>query len=157
MKKIALLAVCGLSFVSCATILTGTNTKIAFASEPSGAKVLYKGQEKCTTPCIATFNKSLSNVNVEYKLENYPTKNVNLNRNFNGTTILNVLLGGIIGIGIDVATGSVMNYTDNSYFVDFNKDSVAAKKVKKDEMNAPAATGTAASAASDTAVSAVSN
>lgn len=69
---------------------------------------------------------------------------------------LNVLLGGIIGIGIDVATGSVMNYTDNSFFVDFNKDSVAAKKVKKDELNAPAASGTA-SAAPDTAVNAVSN
>ncbi len=157
MKKIALLAVCGLSFVSCATILTGTNDKIAFTSEPSGAKVFYKGQEKCTTPCVTTLNKSLSSVNVEYRLADYPAKNVMLERKFNGVTILNVLLGGIIGIGVDVATGSVMNYTDNSYFVDFNKDSVAAKKVKKDELNAPAATGTGAPSASDTAVSAVSN
>ena len=147
MKKIALLA-SGLSLASCATIISGTNEKIAFTSEPSGAKVLYKGQEKCTTPCVATFNKSLSAVNVEYRHSDFPAKNVDLNRSFNGVTVLNVLLGGIIGIGIDVATGSVMNYTDNSYFVNFNDDSVAAKKVKKEEVNA---TGTAVPAAGSVA------
>jgi len=159
MKKISLLVVCGLALSSCATILTGTNDKISFTSEPSGAKVLYKGQEKCTTPCVTTFNKSLSAVNVEYKLANYPTKTVDLNRKFNSVTILNVLLGGLIGIGIDLATGSTMNYTDNSYFVDFNKDSVASKKVKKDEINAPVAASDASgtSAASTSAISASAN
>jgi hypothetical protein len=41
-----------------------------------------------------------------------------------------------------------MNYTDNSYFVNFNDDSVAAKKVKKEEVNA---TGTAVPAAGSVA------
>lgn len=156
MKKVALL-VCGVSLTSCATILSGTNEKISFTSEPSGAKVLYKGVEKCTTPCVSMLNKSLSAVNVEYKHTDFPSKNVSLNRSFNGVTVLNVLLGGIIGVGVDLATGSVMNYTDNSYFVDFNNDSVAAKKLKNDELNAAATSGTDTSTVSDPAVSTIVN
>jgi hypothetical protein len=150
MKKILFFAVASMSLTSCATIFSGTSEKISFTSEPAGAKVFYKGLEKCTTPCVTQFNKSLSSVDVEYRHPNFPSKSVNLPREFNATTILNVLVGGIIGIGIDAATGSMMNYTDNSFFVDFNKDTMASQKISKDKIKVAAAENATPSSAPST-------
>ena len=48
-----------LSLTSCATIFTGTTDKITFNSKPEGAKVYYKGYEKCVTPCSFNVNRGL--------------------------------------------------------------------------------------------------
>ena len=104
-----------LSTTSCATIFTGTKDSISFSSNPEGAKVIHKGIEKCTTPCTAEIPRSLGKQMVTFEKEGFDKKEVKLVKNFNAVSLLNILLGGAIGIGIDAATGSLTKYSPKEY------------------------------------------
>jgi len=121
MKRI-LSFVLGLSIVlsttSCATIFTGTKDSITFTTTPEGAKVIHKGVEKCLTPCTAEIPRGLGKQMVMFQKEGFETKEVKLTKTFNPVTLLNILLGGAIGVGIDAATGSLIKYSPKSYTVD---------------------------------------
>jgi hypothetical protein len=121
MKKklsISLLIAAALSVTSCATIITGTKDKISFTSTPEGAKVMHKGVEKCTTPCTAEIPRSLSKQTVTFEKEGFSNKEVKLTKTFNAVSLVNILLGGAIGIGIDAATGSLTKYSPKEYKVE---------------------------------------
>ena len=107
-----------LSTTSCATIFTGTQDSIAFSSSPEGAKVFHNGIEKCTTPCTAKIQRSLSKQMVTFEKEGFEKKEVKLTKNFNAVTLLNIILGGAIGVGIDAATGSLTKYSPKKYDVE---------------------------------------
>lgn len=100
-----------ISTTSCATIITGTSDKISFTSTPEGAKVLHKGVEKCTTPCETKIPRSLSKQTITLEKEGYVSQEVKLTKTFNAVTLVNILLGGAIGVGIDAATGSLTKYS----------------------------------------------
>jgi hypothetical protein len=116
--SIVLLLGITLSTTSCATIITGTKDKITFNSTPEGAKVLHKGIEKCTTPCTVPISRGLGKQMVTFEKEGYESKEVKLTKNFNAVTLVNILIGGIIGIGIDTATGSITKYSPKVYTVE---------------------------------------
>lgn len=107
-----------LSTTSCATIFTGTKDSITFTTTPEGAKVIHKGVEKCLTPCTAEIPRGLGKQMVMFQKEGFETKEVKLTKTFNPVTLLNILLGGAIGVGIDAATGSLTKYSPKSYTVD---------------------------------------
>ncbi|AZA86133.1 PEGA domain-containing protein [Chryseobacterium shandongense] len=110
-----------LSATSCASIITGTKDKITFNSTPEGAKVFHKGIEKCTTPCTAEIPRSLSKQMVTFEKEGYTNKEVKLTKTFNTVTLINILLGGAIGVGIDAATGSLTKYSPKEYKVELEQ------------------------------------
>lgn len=107
-----------LSTTSCATIFTGTKDSITFTTTPEGAKVIHRGVEKCLTPCTAEIPRGLGKQMVMFQKEGFETKEVKLTKTFNPVTLLNILLGGAIGVGIDAATGSLTKYSPKSYTVD---------------------------------------
>ncbi|SHE48517.1 PEGA domain-containing protein [Chryseobacterium takakiae] len=119
--SVVLLAGIALSVTSCASILTGTKDKITFNSTPEGAKVFHKGIEKCTTPCTAEIPRSLSKQMVTFEKEGFTTKEVKLTKTFNPVTLVNILLGGAIGVGIDAATGSLTKYSPKEYKVELDQ------------------------------------
>lgn len=116
MKKFYLSALCA-SFLltSCATVFTGADDMLAFKSEPDGAKVFYKDVEKCTTPCETKINRSMSKQSVVFKKEGYQDQEVQLVSKFNPITLINIAAGGIIGMGIDMATGAFMKKDQKEY------------------------------------------
>ncbi|WP_415326776.1 PEGA domain-containing protein [Chryseobacterium sp. MMS23-Vi53] len=116
--SIVLLVGITLSTTSCATIFTGTRDKITFNSTPEGAKVFHKNVEKCTTPCTVAIPRSLSKQTVTFQKEGFNDKEVKLTKNFNAVTLLNIILGGAIGVGIDAATGSLTKYSPKAYTVE---------------------------------------
>jgi hypothetical protein len=119
MKKTLLaVAITSLSLSSCATIFTGTKDEITFNSSPEGATVFHRGVEKCTTPCTTSLNRSLNPENVDLKMIGYEPKTVGLSKEFNAVTLLNILLGGIIGLGVDAATGSLTKYDQKKYNIE---------------------------------------
>lgn len=121
MKKIlstGLFAILVLSTTSCATILTGTKDPITFNSQPEGAKVMFKGVEKCVTPCTVDITRGLGKQMVEIKKDGYNTKELQLDKKFNPVTLVNILLGGVIGMGVDLATGSFVKYDQKTYTAD---------------------------------------
>ncbi|MDR2235077.1 MAG: PEGA domain-containing protein [Chryseobacterium sp.] len=117
--KLSAVVLLGIAFstTSCATIFTGTKDKISFTSTPEGAKVMHKGVEKCTTPCTAEIPRSLSKQTITFEKEGFTSKEIKLMKNFNAVTLLNIVLGGAIGVGIDAATGSLTKYSVKKYDV----------------------------------------
>lgn len=116
--SIVLMLGIALSTTSCATIFTGTQDSIAFSSNPEGAKVFHKGIEKCTTPCTTKIPRALGKQMVTFEKEGFEKKEVKLTKNFNAVTLLNIILGGAIGVGIDAATGSLTKYSPKKYDVE---------------------------------------
>ncbi|AZA83119.1 PEGA domain-containing protein [Chryseobacterium lactis] len=116
--SIVLLVGAMFSVTSCATIFTGSKDKISFNSSPEGAKVFHKGIEKCITPCTAEIPRSLSKQMVTFEKEGFNNKEVKLTKTFNPVTLLNILFGGAIGVGIDAATGSLTKYSPKKYEVE---------------------------------------
>lgn len=113
LKFSSLLLAGAFSLTSCATIFTGTSDAITFNSSPEGAKVYEAGVEKCTTPCTYKVSRSLSQKTVELRKEGYENKVVGLDSKFNSVSILNLF--GLLGWGIDAATGSLKKYDTKVY------------------------------------------
>ena len=127
MKKIITLSMmifALMSFTSCATIFTGSKDTLSFNSNTSGAAVYKDGIKLCTTPCNVRMKRSLSEVDVELKLEGYQTHLITLDRKFNAVSIIN--LGSLLGWGIDALTGSIMKYDRKGYEVDLDPVKTAA-------------------------------
>lgn len=121
MKKVLLLLVSTLLLTSsCATIFTGTKDTIHFNSSPEGATVYKDGVELCTTPCSSEIKRSLSDEQVEFKLDGYDTKIITLDREFNVVSVIN--LTSLLGWAIDAATGSIMKYDKKAYDIELEPD-----------------------------------
>jgi hypothetical protein len=105
---------------SCAIILTGTRDTIRFDSNPKGAIVYLDGLEVCKTPCSTLVKRSISEKFAEIKLDEYETRVITLDRKFNAVSIIN--LTGILGWGIDAATGALMKYDRKSYDIKLDKE-----------------------------------
>lgn len=99
------IAVASLIFISCATIFKGSTDDVSFSSDPSGAKVYVNGNLLGTTP-IQLELKSKNSYTIEFKKEGYETKTVLLNNSVGAGWIILDILGGLIPIIIDAATGN---------------------------------------------------
>ena len=102
-----------LFMTSCATLFTGTKDRITFTSNPPGATIYLDGVELCRTLCTTYIKRSIADTYVEFKLDDYETKLIKLNKEFNIISVIN--LGNLFGWGIDALSGSVMKYDRKSY------------------------------------------
>jgi hypothetical protein len=116
MKFASLAAVAALGVVvsGCASIVEGTTQSIAITTSPQpGAKCTLKNSEGTwyvTTPGNAQVHKTKHDLDVVCTLAGFKDGHSTVAPHFNGATVGNVIAGGIIGIGIDAATGANFNY-----------------------------------------------
>lgn len=89
----------------CATIVSGTTQKVSLSTQPSGAEAKADGNLTLKTPALITLERKMDHT-IEVSKEGYKTVTVYVHRAFNEMATGNVLLGGIIGAGIDAGTGS---------------------------------------------------
>jgi len=99
------IAVTILTFSSCATIFKVSTYDVSFSSDPTGAKVYVNGSLLGTTP-VQLELKSKNSYTIEFKKDGYETKTVLLNNSVGGGWIVLDILGGLIPIVIDAATGN---------------------------------------------------
>jgi len=116
MGSLVIAAVC---MTSCATIFTGTKDRIYFKSNVPGATVSLNDNELCKTPCDTKIKRRLGTTMVEVKADGYEPKLIELDKQFNIVSVIN--LTNLIGWGIDLATGSVMSYDQKVYKVELTK------------------------------------
>lgn len=102
-----------LFMTSCATLFTGTKDRITFNTNPSGATIYIDGVEQCKTPCTMKVKRSISDTDVEFKLDGYETRLITLSKEFNVVSVIN--LGNLLGWGIDALSGAVMKYDRKTY------------------------------------------
>ena len=89
----------------CATIVSGTTQKMSVTSQPTDAIAKVDNNLSARTPATFTLERRHDHT-IEISKEGYKTTSVMIKRTFNGMATGNVLLGGIIGGGIDAASGA---------------------------------------------------
>ena len=111
---VAAIAALGVALSGCASIVEGTTQSIAVTSPPTdGAKCVLKSSEGTyyvTTPGNATVHKTKNDLDVNCTKTGFKDAHTTIPSHFNGATAGNILAGGVIGLGIDAATGANYNY-----------------------------------------------
>ena len=124
MKKLALVAAIGAAFTlpACATVTRGTNTAWEVTSSPSGASVETSNGYQCrATPCSIRMPRR-SEFIATLRLPGHQDATVTVtNRVATGGGVAmagNVIVGGIIGAGVDAGTGAMLDLTPNPAHVE---------------------------------------
>lgn len=118
MNKIFAAALCAaLALSGCATITRGSNDVLQVVTVPSGASVQTSNGYSCeTTPCVLKMPRRSEFV-VTLRKRGCKTARVNVTHvtaNSGAAGVAgNVLVGGIIGLGVDAATGASQDLVPN--------------------------------------------
>ena len=134
MKCILSLALTGLVLSGCATVTRGSNEDVMFTSVPTGAHVTTTNGYNCTTPCELKMKRKDKFV-AAFRHDDQ-TRQVQVSTQVAGgggaALAGNVIAGGVIGIGVDAATGASLNHTPNPVHVDFTRPAPVMKKAEED-------------------------
>ncbi len=114
---VALVALAG-----CASITRGSTNEVSFTSVPVGAEITTSTGQNCTTPCTMIFERREEFVATFTMGEEVRTIDVttDLAANGAGAAAGNILAGGVIGLGIDAATGATLDHFPDPVHADFN-------------------------------------
>ena len=107
-KSIACLAaIVGLAFgvEACSAIFNGSMQKVTINSSESGADITIDGNNVGKTPTSVNLKRGKSHV-IEVKKAGFDTYRVTTENSITGWFWGNLLCGGVVGIVIDLATGS---------------------------------------------------
>jgi hypothetical protein len=118
--SVSLLISCVL-LTSCATILEGSRQEVSIHSNPAGANIFINGENKGATPRTILMKRKISARTVVLSIDGYENYEVNTKRKLNGYFFGNILLGGVIGMAIDAATGAMYRITPAFIDVDLKK------------------------------------
>jgi hypothetical protein len=107
----------------CASVTRGTTENISIASTPSGAQADVAGLDVptvCVTPCVVQAKRN-ADIVVTVSKEGFEPQVVPLTKDVSGSGGAgfagNLLLGGIVGMGVDAATGAAMDHKPNPVIV----------------------------------------
>ncbi len=139
MQKIficAVLMVFILTMSGCATITCGPNQRVPVSTNPPGATVSVDGTGSHKTPTTLKLRRKTDH-NLIFTKEGYETEHVLLMHVISGAVAGNILLGGLIGWGVDAMTGAQWKLVPESVHVEMKRltnatATSASRAVKKD-------------------------
>ncbi|MEK4034581.1 hypothetical protein WOC76_10920 [Methylocystis sp. IM3] len=124
MNKLALCfgLVTSTAMAGCATMTRGTTQTVAINTPgaPGAVCTLISpsiGTQTVTTPGVVTLAKGSSAVSIRCSKECYSDGTGVLASNMDGMTAGNVVVGGVIGLGVDAATGAMNQYAPQADIV----------------------------------------
>ena len=118
MRRTILVTVLPLLMVlaGCATIIKGTTQSISLKTPPAeGAQCELKNAEGTwyvTTSGSVTVHKTKTDLTVICTKAGFQDATATIPARFNGVTAGNILLGGIVGLTVDAASGANYGYTE---------------------------------------------
>lgn len=111
---VVLVAIGAFQVAGCASIIKGSTAAINVTSPPvTGANCTLsssQGNWQLTTPASVTVERSKEDIQVRCTKEGYQDASAIIPSNFEGWTVGNLVFGGIIGVGVDAATGAMNDY-----------------------------------------------
>jgi len=136
MKKIfglMLVVAAGILMSSCASILKGSTQKVAIISEPEGARIYVNGFDQgAVTPAVVKIPRKKS-ADIVLRKEGYENAYIHQKARFGLTSIW----GGLLGVGIDFATGSAWKFPKSiSYNMNEGESTPINKYIAKDPKGA---------------------
>jgi hypothetical protein len=118
MRILGIVALCALAG-GCASVTRGTTENISIASTPSGAEAVVSGLEvptACMTPCSVVVKRN-ANVSVTFQKNGYEPQVVQLTKEVPTAGAVgfagNVIVGGVVGMGVDAVTGAATDHRPN--------------------------------------------
>lgn len=117
-SKLRLLALVIFFFFStgCATVIKGTSQSVPISSDPSGADIFVDSVLVGTTPADVELKRKRDHLIVIEK-KDYAPMSVAVVKNVGGAVWGNIVSGGLIGWGVDAASGAQNNLTPKTIFV----------------------------------------
>ena len=115
-------------FSSCATIFSGT--------EPMTVTTSYQTYEDVVLPAtVKVERKHLGGQHIRITSPNYTYEDIVLNRKVNGWAFGNILIGGLIGLAVDLGTNAVSKPGQDVYYIKSAPKSShnVARSIKKEE------------------------
>lgn len=118
MKTMLVIGVAALSLSGCATIVKGTDQDVIVNTDPQGAhcELTRDGTQLAIidpTPGTINVEKSSNDIHITCDMEGYETARFMLESEVQAMTAGNVLFGGVIGLGVDAASGAMNKYDSN--------------------------------------------
>jgi hypothetical protein len=132
MKSIMIVGALALALGGCATVTRGTNDSWTVNTTPSGAAVKTSNQFACdATPCTFKMPRK-SEFDVTITKTGYKTWTGHVTHHISGAggagLAGNVLLGGVIGAGVDAYSGAMDDLVPNPLNVALEKEEQHAAK-----------------------------
>jgi hypothetical protein len=105
--------------LGCASATRGTTESISIISIPPGATADVSGLDNptaCVTPCVVQVKRN-ADVTVSINKEGYQPKVIPLTKEVASAGAAgfagNVLVGGVVGMGVDAVTGAALDHKPN--------------------------------------------
>ena len=96
---------------SCATIITGSQDKVSIESDPPGAEFETSNGQKGTTPGVVTIADT-ETLSVTVTKPGFAPASSSLEPRMSGWVLGNIVIGGVIGIAIDLISGQWRTHDD---------------------------------------------
>jgi hypothetical protein len=139
---LAALAAMAVAMSGCATIIKGTTQSVSLSTDPvEGARCTLTSSEGTwyvTTPGSVVVHKTKNDLTVTCTKDGYQEATVTISSKFNAVTAGNIIAGGLIGIGVDAASGANYEYAPQTL--------IPMTRVGATEPDPPAAAAAAAAA-----------
>src|SRR4029453_16320311 len=107
----------------CASVTRGTTENISISSTPAGATAEITGLDiptACVTPCVVQAKRN-ADITVTVNKEGYEPQIIPLTKEIPGSGAAgfagNLLLGGVVGMGVDAVTGAPLDHKPNPVIV----------------------------------------
>jgi hypothetical protein len=102
----------------CATVTTGSKQSITLLSDPEGATCLMEREGETigavsSTPGSVMVGKDKDPIDIACNKPGYLDGSRTVESTFQGATLGNVLIGGVIGIAIDAGSGAMNRYPES--------------------------------------------
>lgn len=108
------------TFTGCASIVSGNNQSLSVTTQKNGTDVAGakcslvndKGTWFLTSPGSVTVRRSYADLAVDCKMDGSDAGLASVKSSTKAMAFGNILFGGIIGVGVDTATGAAYDYPE---------------------------------------------
>src|SRR5258706_11880755 len=114
LRSLAAVAIRGPAVTGCASFVKGSSEDIAVSTPPApGANCTLtspRGTWSVTTPASVHVMRSIKDINIVCNKDGYKTASTMVPSGVEPWTFGNILIGGLIGIGVDAYSGAMGKY-----------------------------------------------
>lgn len=139
MHRPIVILLAALLLTGCATIINGRSQSVEFDSRPSGAD-LTVGSLKATTPAKLTLTRSES-YTATFTKADFPERKVELTSRPSWWLLGNAVFGGLIGLIVDLATGSGRTLSPDGVYIDLASGEITAPPTREEPRLPPVTSG----------------
>lgn len=135
MLRVSVAVALAMTVSACASVVRGTSEQMAFVSDPPGATMTSSTKDACpATPCSLEVERTdefdVTFAKAGYRPETVPVRTRAVTAG--GAAMAgNILVGGLIGVGVDAATGAAMDHFPNPVVAKLVPEGAAPRSVSR--------------------------